>query len=124
MPLLRLALIALAAVVLAFASNDGWARHGGHGGRGGMHHHQHHAHSVFFFGLSSWPYYYFPPPYYYGPDYSEAHYAPPTVYVEKFPGTPTPETQGEIFCPEKGAYYPEVQECAAGWQRVIRPPQG
>ena len=70
------------------------------------------------------PYFGYPPAYYYGPDYSRPHYDPPTLYVEKFPGMPTPETPGEIFCPELGAYYPEVRECASGWQRVIRPPQG
>ena len=66
-----------------------------------------------------WPYpTYFPPPYYYGPDYSQPRYDPPTVYVEKFSGTPTPQTQGEIFCPDKRGYYPVVQDCPGGWQRV------
>ncbi len=65
----------------------------------------------------------YPPPYFYGPDYSRAHYTPPTVYVEKFEGTPTPQTHDEIFCPDKGAHYPEVRDCPGGWQRVIRYPE-
>ena len=58
---------------------------------------------------------------YYGPDYSEPHYEPPSVYVEKFDGIPTAQTPGEIFCPDQGAYYPDVKQCPGAWQRVIRP---
>jgi len=61
--------------------------------------------------------------YYYGPDYGQPQYAPPSVYVEKFEGTPTPKTQGELFCAEHGAYYPDIQDCPGGWQRVFRAPQ-
>lgn len=124
MPLPRLALASAVVLALALCPAESWARHGG--GRGGAHHHHHHGHAsgVFVLGFFPWPYYRYPPPYYYGPDYDYAHYTPPTVYVEKFPGTPTPETPGEFFCPERGAFYPDVQECGAGWQRVIRPPRG
>jgi hypothetical protein len=66
------------------------------------------------------PYCYGPPPYYYGPDYSRPRYDPPTVYVEKFEGAPTPETQGDIFCPDRSAYYPDVKDCPNGWQRVFQ----
>ena len=69
----------------------------------------------------SWPYgyYYLPPPYYYGPDYV-ARYDLPQIYVEKFDGIQTPQTQGEIFCPSANAYYPDVKDCPNGWQRIIR----
>ena len=69
----------------------------------------------------SWPYgyTYLPPPYYYGPDYLPQQNLP-DVYVEKFEGTPTRDTPGEIYCPSQSAYYPEVQDCPGGWQRVIR----
>ena len=86
---------------------------------------RHHGRSVIFIGAPfyfwSWPYgyYYLPPPYYYGPDYV-ARYDLPPVYVEKFDGTPTPQTPGEIFCPGANAHYPEVRECPNGWQRIIR----
>ena len=89
------------------------------------HRFHHHGRAVFFVGAPflyySWPYgyYYAPPPYYYGPDYA-AHREMPEVYVEKFEGTPTPETKGEIYCPSLSAHYPDVKDCPGGWQRVIR----
>ena len=54
------------------------------------------------------------------PDYSKPLYDPPTVYVEKFEGAPTPETQGDIFCPARGAYYPDVKDCPNGWEQVFQ----
>jgi len=81
--------------------------------------------SVIFVGAPfvywSWPYgyYYMPPPYYYGPDFVARQEVPP-VYVERFDGQPTPETPGDIFCPGENAYYPEVQNCPGGWQRIMR----
>jgi hypothetical protein len=91
-----------------------WAR-----GRG-FHHHRHRTFFVgaFFIGPPMW-YAYHPGPYYYGPAY-EANMAPPSVYVEKFDGTPS-STDGEIYCPQLDRHYPEVKECPGGWQRVIRP---
>ena len=99
------------------------------GARGGFHHH-HGARFAggFFvgapFGYQYYPYYpyyvYAPPPYYYGPDYTKPQYELPTIYVEKFEGTPTPETQGDIFCPDQGAYYPDVNDCPGGWQRQFQ----
>lgn len=117
--LVRIAILAAAALTIAVAPDGAWAgKGGGHGSgaRGGFHHHRHaRFYGGFFVGSPFWypyyPYYYGPPPYYYGP---------PTIYVEKFEGTPTSETQGEIFCPDRGAYYPDVQDCPGGWQRVFQ----
>jgi len=84
-----------------------------------------HGRSVIFIGAPfiywSWPYgyYYLPPPYYYGPDYV-AREELPAIYVERFDGKPTPETPGDIFCPGANAYYPDVQDCPSGWQRIIQ----
>jgi hypothetical protein len=84
-----------------------------------------HGRSVIFIGAPfmywSWPYgyYYLPPPYYYGPDYV-AREELPAVFVERFEGQPTPDTPGEIYCPGENAYYPDVQDCPSGWQRIIR----
>ncbi len=86
---------------------------------------RHHGRAVIFIGAPflfwSWPYgyTYLPPPYYYGPDYLP-HQNLPDVYIEKFEGTLTPDTPGEIYCPSRSAYYPDVQDCPGGWQRVIR----
>ncbi len=140
--LIRIAVLTVVALTIAAAPERTWAGGrggGGHGSGGGGHgsgagggHHHHHArfHGGGFVGAPFWspyypcPYYYYgPPPYYYGPDYGLPQYAPPSVYVEKFEGMPTPETQGEIFCADRGAYYPDVQDCPAGWQRVFRTPQ-
>ncbi len=142
-------LTSAAALASAICATDAWARHGGgggghggaHAGRsggahaffrsaaagasarvGGFHHHPHFHHFVggaVFIGAPFW--WYSEPPYFYGPDYSMPQYEPPTVYVEKFDGQPTPRTQGEIFCPSAGAYYPTAKQCPGGWQRVIRP---
>ncbi len=75
---------------------------------------------------SSYPYYspYYPPYAYYPP-----YYAAPTapVYVEQQPAAPRvqPQPSGSwYYCNESGAYYPYVQECAGGWQRVAPTPPG
>jgi hypothetical protein len=136
--LIRIAVLAAAALTIVAAPNGAWARKGGgghgsgahsSGARGGFHHH-HRARFAggFFvgapFGYQYYPYYpyyvYAPPPYYYGPDYTKPQYELPTIYVEKFEGTPTPETQGDIFCPDQGAYYPDVKDCRGGWQREFQ----
>jgi hypothetical protein len=119
-------------------TGEAWARSGSHasgshsgvrassgGGSVSPHHfHHHRSRSFVFFGFGA-PFGYaygypYGPPYYYGPDYAARGEAP-KVYVERFDGQPTPQTEGEIFCPSEGAYYPSVTDCAGGWQRVIRP---
>jgi hypothetical protein len=148
---LSIALTAVATLALV-AADDAWSAHSGSRGgakarfaaggasragsafrratplpSGSVGPRQHHGRAVIFVGAPflfwSWPYgyYYAPPPYYYGPDYVAREYLPP-VYVEKFEGTPTPQTPGEIFCPSEQAYYPDVQVCPNGWQRIIREP--
>lgn len=61
------------------------------------------------------PVYYHPPPAGYAPAYAPA----PVEYIEQ-PQAP----QGDWFyCAPSRAYYPEVQDCPGGWQRVApRPP--
>jgi len=123
MRFVRAALICAAAAAIGLAPAWSWARHGGRGGG----HHSHHRHvgsGVLLLGAFPWPYYFYPPPYYYGPDFSYERYEAPTVYVEKFPGTPTLETPGEFYCPSESGFYPEVKDCPIGWQRVFRAPQG
>lgn len=103
----------LALLILALALPEpAWAR-----GRG----HHFRPRSVFvgaaFIGPPLW-YAYHPGPYYYGPAFEPTH-IPPSVYVEKFEGTPNAES-GEVYCPQQDQYYPEVPDCPNGWQRVIR----
>jgi hypothetical protein len=120
------AAVAIAAV--AFLVTAGDAAAGGRG-RGGGHHGGSHfggaprsgfVHHPRFFGgplligaplYYPSPYYYYPPPPYY--------YAPPPVYIEQYPGVPAPQSQDWYYCPNAGAYYPYVRDCAGGWQRVL-----
>lgn len=86
---------------------------------------------------SSWAY---PPPYYFHPH----HYRPvvierydPPVYIERqapprpapTPSTaaapaPAPQTNYWYYCAASKAYYPYVQECPSGWQKVLPHPAG
>jgi len=80
-------------------------------------------HSVVFVGtFYGGPYWYGSPTYYYAPLYLPTS-VPPSVYVEKYEGTPSEEV-GEIYCPALDAHYPDVQDCPSGWQRVIRAEEG
>jgi hypothetical protein len=117
---MRFAAILFAILTLVVSTSDAFAR-----GRGSGHGRPHrHPHAVFFSGFYFGPPYFYGPPYYYGPAYA-ATPEPPSVYVEKFEGTPSAQTSGEFFCPATAAYYPEVQECGNGWQRIFRaPPSG
>ena len=74
------------------------------------------------------PYYPYPAPYYaYPPVVVET--APP-VYIEQpaAPSAPAPaqiqsQAQGDwYYCPSSKAYYPYVNECQTGWQRVPAQP--
>ena len=76
--------------------------------------------SAFYFGAPWYPWYGYPYPTYYYAPYYEATRTPPSIYVEKFEGRPDANS-GEIYCPSLGEYYPDVEQCANGWQRNIRP---
>ena len=75
--------------------------------------------------------YYYPPTYYYPP----AIYFPPSppVYIEQpapYAVPPQSQTQPQsqtywYYCASSRAYYPHVQNCSSGWQRVApQPPPG
>lgn len=108
---MRIAIAFLVAVLLV--PSESWAR-----GRGFHHHHRAVIVGGFFYGPPLWYGYHYPP-YYYGPLY-ETSSTPPSIYVEKFEGKPDANS-GDIYCPSLGQYYPDVQECQNGWQRIIRP---
>ncbi len=76
-----------------------------------------------------WPSYYYPyspyPAYYaVPPAYPYSYGAPATEYIEQAPAEQAPAPQGFwYYCAESRGYYPQVQECPGGWQRVApRPP--
>ena len=72
-----------------------------------------------------WDPWYYPRPYpYYYPPYPPVviERAPP-VYIEQYP-PPAPVTQTNYwyYCSASKAYYPYVNECPSGWQRVSPQP--
>ena len=76
-------------------------------------------------GFSPWAYPYYPYPYY--PAYYPSPMVvqqQPTTYVEQ----PAPQAQQQAptgfwyYCADQGAYYPYINECPAGWQRVAPRP--
>jgi hypothetical protein len=115
-------------ILLAFvASDSAFARPGFHHGGGGVR-----------FGLAvgipiglGFGYYggYYPPYYpYYPPYYAPAvtvPYAAPT-YIEQGSPQAGPATQNYwYYCADSKSYYPYVNQCASGWQRVSpTPPPG
>jgi hypothetical protein len=119
-PVIVLAAVALAAA--ADASAGGRGRSGGHhshsGVRPGVHQHFVPRSTV----ILGAPLFFYPGPYYYPPP--PPYYNPPApVYIEPYPGTPAPQTQDWLYCPNRGAYYPYVKDCPGGWQRVLPQPQ-
>jgi hypothetical protein len=118
-------LISAALVLGATASADAFAQRGHRGGYHGGHHH---ARVGVYFGaplvFAPWYYPYYSAPYYY-PAPVAAYPAAPTTYVEQGQeAAPGPRSDASwYYCPEAKAYYPYVNQCAGGWQRVSpRPP--
>ena len=66
-----------------------------------------------YYGYYGYPYYSYPYP------YAAARPSGPTEYIEQGQSTPAPSSDPYwYYCPEAKAYYPYVDKCAAGWQRV------
>ena len=111
---MKAVMLALFALVLALPDDARAQRKGSFA----HHHHRVFVGSSFYFGTPMWYGY---PYYYYAPVIVAAE-REPTIYVEKFDGTPSADA-GEIYCPSAGEYYPDAQECPSGWQRIIRAPE-
>lgn len=101
--------------------HSGGHRHGHfvgqHHGFAGHHHKHFHRHArlgvvvaaPFFYPWNSWP-----APYYAAPQ-------PAPVYVEQRDGG-LGQSGYWYYCANPSGYYPEVQECAMGWRKVIPTP--
>lgn len=89
-----------------------------------------------YFGLNvgapwGYPYYSYPAPVYvprvYVPSVAPVIVSPPAVYVEQQTAAPpvtTPLESGYwYYCNDSQAYYPYVNECPGGWQKVAPTPQ-
>jgi hypothetical protein len=109
--------------------SHGGGSHGGgfHGGgfRGGHFNGGNFRGGVFIGAPLFWPWYYsdpyFYPPYYYG-DYPPV-VSSPTVYVEQGVAPAAPEQSADwYYCARPKGYYPYVQQCPSGWQRVAPQP--
>jgi hypothetical protein len=74
-----------------------------------------------------WPWYYpdpyyYPGPYYYG-DYAPVVESSPAVYIEQGAAPAAPEQSTYwYYCARSKGYYPYVQQCPGGWQRVAPQP--
>lgn len=84
-----------------------------------------HGHSRNSFGVyigapwAPWGYpspFYYPPPYYYPPRVIVVPAPQPPIYVEQAPAYNA--DQYWYFCQQSNAYYPQVNQCPAGWVRV------
>ncbi|MGE5638792.1 MAG: hypothetical protein ACM30H_01745 [Clostridia bacterium] len=108
-----LAALALAAGALTASSAFAWGHHGG--GRVFL---------GFNFGVPVYaPYYYYPGPVYYpAPVVVQQQ---PMVYSERSDLAAAPAAPQEnywYYCAASRGYYPYVQECPSGWQRVPAAP--
>ncbi|WP_310451758.1 hypothetical protein [Sulfuritalea sp.] len=112
-------IIALLLVGAAGVGNNAWANH---------RHHGHHSHFRVFVGPVWAPVW--------GPAYYPRYYSPPLVierpspqvYIEQQPAVAPPPGADAgnywYYCPAAKAYYPYVQACPGGWQKVLpQPPQ-
>ena len=84
-------------------------------------HHSHGRASVGFYFGAPWgpwvapPPYYYPAPVYYPPRVIVVPPPQPPVYIEQ---SPPDASNYWYYCQQSGAYYPQVQQCPAGWIRV------
>jgi hypothetical protein len=127
------------AIVLVFAlalsmpagascgGGHGATGHGGSGG-GGAHHGSggHHHHGVFagaFFGNAYfWPWTYAGP--YATVLYDVPIWMPPSTVDPTYSAQPSTAATGYFwyYCADSQTYYPYVQQCASGWQKVVPQP--
>lgn len=138
-----LAVVCAAALVLAVMAEEAAAagRSGGHGsggshaGHSGSHHsgshshhnHGHHSHSRVFVGVGVGAPLFWGPAYYGPAYYAPGYYYPPPapVYIEQNPAPIEQGSQYWYYCQSARAYYPYVNGCPEGWQRVLpQPPAG
>lgn len=100
---------------------------GGHKHFGGFRHGRHVRLGVVVGVPVFWPGFYYPPAYYYYPPYYPpvvaAPFSPP-VYIEQGDAQAAPEQSPAYwyYCAESNSYYPYVEQCLAGWQRVAPQP--
>lgn len=120
----------IASVLLIVFASPVWADGHGHFGGHGEGHFEGHGHSRVFldFGIGPWwgPGWYYPPPAYYYPP-AVVVQPQPQVYIEQPQAavpSPAPASSYWYYCAASKRYYPYVNECPSGWQRVSPTPPG
>ena len=82
---------------------------------------------AFWWGAPYYPYYY-PYSYYDGYSYPGPVYGDPgpTTYIQQYSGTAAQSGAGQggggeywYYCTDPAGYYPQVQNCAKGWLKVV-----
>ena len=133
---LWLALFATVALLVGGVGTASAQMHGGGGGWHGGHFRDGHSHGNFrvFIGAPAFwwgaPYYpsYYPYSYYDGYSYPGPNYGDlgPTTYIQQDSGTAAQSGAGQTsgggysyYCPDPAGYYPQVQNCAKGWLKVV-----
>ena len=109
------ATLALVVILAGIMASDAVLAARGRSGKSGHSHGHHHrgAHargSVFVGGLVFWPRYYYSP-----------YYVPP-IAVQPVPWGYIEQGTDSYYCVETRSYYPQVEECAGGWQQLTPAP--
>ena len=65
----------------------------------------------------------YPSPFYYPSPIVVVPPSPPPVYIEQYEAPAQPAQQYWHYCAAAKAYYPYVQECQGGWQKVLPQPE-
>ena len=102
----------VAALVLVMAGIGSAAAHGGRG-------------RVGIYVGPYWGPWGFPPPFYYQPQVVVVPPSPPPVYIEQYEAPVQPAANAQqywYYCTGAKGYYPYVQECPGGWQKVLPQP--
>lgn len=115
-----LAATVLSTPALAGGGHRGHGHGGGHG-YGGGHGHWRSNFSLHIGMPLLWPHYYAPV---YYPQPVVIAPAPQVVYIEQAqqPIAPPVAQQYWYYCTSPEGYYPNVQQCASGWQKVLPQP--
>lgn len=104
----------IASLLALVAANNAWADRGHDRGRSRL--------EVFVGPM--WDPWFYPQPYYFAAPPIIIERAPPPVYIEQ-PQAPQRNSEPSgywYFCRSSNAYYPYVNECPSGWQRVSPTP--
>lgn len=123
---MKITQLLFALLLCALNANTAWADRG--------HRHRHHSHSGVHLDLRlnpflwpAYPYRYYSPPRYYAPYvYESPVVVERPVYIEQPSANLNPPSAPPVnywyYCASARGYYPYIQECPNGWQKVLPQP--